>query len=226
MKKNISKYTPEYLMTLFDKYKLEILEEIFEKTPQGLSIIEFITLMDSVIKVEPVDRLEFFMGLKNLYEDIDVNNDKTLEWKEFTQYIIDSILSQKKLSGIVIGETGDEGGVENGHDARIIEKGYSSSNFRFFHNTTLTDTNNYDNREIRKLIFDPNLGNYLIMSETTKALVVLDERFKKTKKIDFTKLVINVLKEEFKILDFDVRIQEGYQPGDDKILGVITDNRY
>ena len=80
MKKNISKYTPEYLMTLFDKYKLEILEEIFEKTPQGLSIIEFITLMDSVIKVEPVDRLEFFMGLKNLYEDIDVNNDKTLEW--------------------------------------------------------------------------------------------------------------------------------------------------
>ena len=34
-------------------------------------------------------------GLAKLFSDIDINGDEHMEWSEFTQYIIDSVLEEE-----------------------------------------------------------------------------------------------------------------------------------
>jgi len=41
------------------------------------------------------------MGLKKLFEDIDINNDKYLEWSEFTQYMIDVVVASKRAQTVL-----------------------------------------------------------------------------------------------------------------------------
>jgi hypothetical protein len=40
--------------------------------------------MKSAINAPPKDKYELVNGLINLFEDIDINGDRHMEWKEFT----------------------------------------------------------------------------------------------------------------------------------------------
>lgn len=80
-------------MTLLDQNKLHFLEKNFTAFSQGVNLLQFIKLMIKVIQVLPEDRFEFIYGLRKLFLDIDINGDKFLEWSEFTQYIIDTVIS-------------------------------------------------------------------------------------------------------------------------------------
>lgn len=77
---------------------MEILEANFLDYPRGIPFDQFMKLMRRVISVDKVKILEFYLGLKKLFEDIDINNDKYLEWSEFTQYMIDIVVATKKAS--------------------------------------------------------------------------------------------------------------------------------
>lgn len=89
-------------MTLLDQKKMEILESNFLDYARGIPFDRFIKLMrrvvcgDQVLSIDRVKLIEFYMGLKKLFEDIDINNDKMLEWSEFTQYMIDIVVAAKK----------------------------------------------------------------------------------------------------------------------------------
>jgi len=48
--------------------------------------------MKNAIDVPPKDKYDFVNGLNKLFNDIDINNDGDMEWKEFTQYIIDAVI--------------------------------------------------------------------------------------------------------------------------------------
>ena len=81
-------------MMLLDNEKLQALEEEFNESANGLKLEQFILLMCNAITVKPKDKYDFINGLIKLFHDIDINGDDEMEWKEFTQYIIDAVIGR------------------------------------------------------------------------------------------------------------------------------------
>lgn len=71
-------------MMLLDNEKLAALEEEFNEQPDGIEMPNYIYLMKSAISAPAKDKYELVNGLINLFEDIDINGDRHMEWKEFT----------------------------------------------------------------------------------------------------------------------------------------------
>ena len=89
---SLDKYKPEKLMTLLDRDKLEELEDEFEQHPDGIELINFVWLMKNALNVPEDEEYELIYGLCKLFSDIDINGDLRMEWSEFTQYIIDTVM--------------------------------------------------------------------------------------------------------------------------------------
>ena len=85
-------------MTLLDRDKLEELEEEFEQHPDGIELINFVWLMKSALSVPKEDEYDLIYGLCRLFSDIDINGDLHMEWSEFTQYIIDTVMKNSTNS--------------------------------------------------------------------------------------------------------------------------------
>ncbi|CDW78217.1 UNKNOWN [Stylonychia lemnae] len=83
------------LMQLLDKKKLEALKKEFESFPEGLELSTFIWLMLCVLEFKEDEKFEIVQGLAQLFSEVDINDDKHMEWSEFTQYIIDSVMMRK-----------------------------------------------------------------------------------------------------------------------------------
>ena len=77
---------------LLDNEKLQALEDEFNESATGLTLRQFVLLMQHAITVPPGDKYEFINGLIKLFHDIDINGDEEMEWKEFTQFIIDTVI--------------------------------------------------------------------------------------------------------------------------------------
>ena len=52
--------------------------------------------MRSAITIPPKDKYDFVNGLIKLFDDIDINGDEEMDWKEFTQYIIDAVIGRNE----------------------------------------------------------------------------------------------------------------------------------
>ena len=52
--------------------------------------------MESAITIPDEDKYSFINGLIKLFHDIDINGDREMEWKEFTQYIIDAVIGNSE----------------------------------------------------------------------------------------------------------------------------------
>lgn len=93
-----TQFTGEQLMLLLDSYKLEALEEEWAKQEEGISMVQFVWLMQCAIPHNPLDKFELYSGLIRLFNDVDINGDRNLEWFEFTQYMTEAVITQKKLN--------------------------------------------------------------------------------------------------------------------------------
>lgn len=93
-----SAFTREHLMLKLDAHRLAALEDEWMKSEEGLSLKEFVWLMQLAIPHKPEDKLLLYLGFIRLFNDIDINGDGTLEWFEFTQYMTDAVITQKKLN--------------------------------------------------------------------------------------------------------------------------------
>jgi len=91
-----NKYSAERLMMMLDKEKLEALEEEFNDHPDGIELHNFVWLMKCAMSVAPEEKADLVLGLYYLFQEIDINGDEHMEWSEFTQYIIDAVMSQSK----------------------------------------------------------------------------------------------------------------------------------
>jgi hypothetical protein len=69
---------------LLDNDKLAALEEEFNEHTDGIELANYIWLMKSAINAPEKDLYELVNGLINLFQDIDINGDSHMEWKEFT----------------------------------------------------------------------------------------------------------------------------------------------
>jgi Ca2+-binding EF-hand superfamily protein len=68
--------------------KLQKIKEDFKKQDEGLSMHQFIKVMLNHLP-ETRDRVGLVKNLVELFRQIDVNNDESLEWDEFTGHIIE-----------------------------------------------------------------------------------------------------------------------------------------
>jgi Ca2+-binding EF-hand superfamily protein len=87
------------LITLLDNDKLNMLEETFTKHEKGLSLIEFVRLMMQSILCMKDEEVDLIFGIIKLFKDIDINGDGTMEWEEFTQYLIEAMVGDNGITG-------------------------------------------------------------------------------------------------------------------------------
>ena len=86
------------IMGMIKKKKLFIIEKDFQKKDGGLELIEFVNVMLEHLdyaKDEPGKVMEITLGLIDLFKEIDVNGDATMEWEEFSNHIIELGLIRK-----------------------------------------------------------------------------------------------------------------------------------
>ena len=165
-----------------------------------------------VIRVPKKERFDFLIGQKKLFEDIDINGDGLLEWNEFTQYIVDSLLNNKKKSLMNV----DNDDVEQ-TDIQIVEKAYFSSNFRFFHKKTQIDNINHKSL-IRKVLFNKTLKLFLVIYENQGIIRSINQNFQEVfeKTIDIQKR----LKTHENICIQDIALS-----ADGNTVGIVTEDR-
>lgn len=77
-----------------DHERLAALESEFKKSEEGLELPNFIWLLQCAIAHPNNEKFELIRGLIKLFNDIDINGDENVEWSEFTQYIIDAVVTR------------------------------------------------------------------------------------------------------------------------------------
>ncbi|KAG6953286.1 hypothetical protein JG687_00012488 [Phytophthora cactorum] len=68
---------------------LTLLKEDFDRAGRGLSLREFVNVMLDRVSWEPETVVSFIEDLIELFAQVDVNGDGTMEWEEFTSAIIE-----------------------------------------------------------------------------------------------------------------------------------------
>lgn len=81
-------------INLLDYRKLSKIKKDFKLKKEGLQIHQFINIMLHHLP-EIEDQVSLVSSLNELFAEIDVNDDKHLEWDEFSNYIIEIGLAQK-----------------------------------------------------------------------------------------------------------------------------------
>ena len=87
-----------------DAHQLNHLREIFETRPDGLSMEEFISVMSKALPDTTGSRLDkdTVQSLRELFLQVDVNGDGTMEWDEFTGFCIDQGIAATLSHGSAI----------------------------------------------------------------------------------------------------------------------------
>jgi WD40 repeat protein len=89
------KYSAETLMMMLDKQRLRALKKEFKEHQDGIELPNFVWLMKCALNVSDEEKADLVLGLYYLFQEIDINGDEHMEWSEFTQYIIDAVMSQQ-----------------------------------------------------------------------------------------------------------------------------------
>lgn len=100
-----TKYDASNLMMLLDKNKLKKLEEEFKHHPGGIKKLYFINIMLNELENDYQERINLVYGIYKLFLEIDFNGDGTMQWEEFTQFIIDTVMGENDKNN---GEEEDE----------------------------------------------------------------------------------------------------------------------
>ena len=85
------------IMSYINKDKLNLINDAFNKLGMGLTLDQFLQIMlhhaDIDSEKESIDYVE---KLIDAFKQIDVNGDETLEWDEFSNYIVETGISKQK----------------------------------------------------------------------------------------------------------------------------------
>jgi len=98
-----SKFDEKDILSRLHRRNLGLIERKFPKEG-GLSLNEFVSTLLQYLdynKEDEVEKIEVALDLIDLFKEIDVNGDETMEWEEFSNYIIELGLVKKDKTGIV-----------------------------------------------------------------------------------------------------------------------------
>ncbi|GBG24373.1 WD repeat-containing protein 5-like [Hondaea fermentalgiana] len=89
-KKNEKEQGTMDIMMLLDIDKVPALRDEFEQKEEGLELAEFVYVMRKYLKRSHLDDAQLVSDLCELFAQIDVNGDGTMEWDEFTSFIVET----------------------------------------------------------------------------------------------------------------------------------------
>lgn len=123
--------------------------------------------MQCAITHPPSEKYELVKGLIGLFNDIDINGDAQIEWSEFTQYIIDAVITQNDLNSNFSDIKGK--GQNNKQDEKLIEQAYAKGSVNYMSNKTLTDKTSYKDF-IQKIFLLEDSEDYVILEQQQRRL--------------------------------------------------------
>ncbi len=148
MSKNQEEETPEIdIMSYINKDKLNLINDAFNKLGMGLSLDEFLRIMlhfaDISTEKEKIDYVE---KLIDAFKQIDVNGDETLEWDEFSNFIVETGISKQKSNFVDV--------IRNYHLSSVVK-----------------DKQKHDN-EIYKIYFFEQIKHLIVLENESKKIMV------------------------------------------------------
>ena len=138
----------------------------------GLDLPNFVWLLKCAITHPPEEKYELVNGLIKLFNDIDINGDKQIEWHEFTQYIIDAVIVQKgKMETKEVADTKNE--LDLNHVQRVkIEKAYSKGTKEYVVDFELGKELLFVSG-IEKMLYSKVMGMLVVLQRHAKKLRML-----------------------------------------------------
>ncbi|CAK9105709.1 Lissencephaly-1 homolog [Durusdinium trenchii] len=92
------------IMSLLDRAGMNRLRADFEKRPEGLSLAEFVSLIILRLPDTGQSDLEMVAKLLDLFHQVDVNGDGTMEWEEFSEFCIEAGIAASHMSDLEVTE--------------------------------------------------------------------------------------------------------------------------
>jgi WD40 repeat protein len=155
-------------MMLLDISKLNKLESKFNEHKEGIEKMDFIKLMKNELPHNPDDEINLVYGLYKLFLEIDFNGDGHMQWEEFTQFIIDTVMGENENKG----QDDEDDIVNTGKDTSekqmIKYKRYNVSNLvedRSLHDTDIIDA-----------AFSPKIDKLFVVEYKSKRLKIYNPR--------------------------------------------------
>ena len=85
------------IMSYINKDKLNLINDAFNKLGMGLTLDQFLQIMLHHADIESEkESIDYVEKLIDAFKQIDVNGDETLEWDEFSNYIVETGISKQK----------------------------------------------------------------------------------------------------------------------------------
>ena len=167
--------------------------------------------MRRVINIDKEKLIEFYLGLKKLFEDIDINNDKFLEWSEFTQYMIDVVVAAPKNA---LKERLEETKANDRENAeKLVQNAYFTSDFYFFQQPLPKEV--VFAEAILKVVYSPQHQILLLLFQHAPFVRVFDKDYNKL--LDYY-VLISGERGTSALLDFDFE-------EDRRLIGMVTENK-
>ena len=85
------------IMSYINKDKLNLINDAFNKLGMGLTLDEFLRIMLHFADISTEkEKINYVEKLIDAFKQIDVNGDETLEWDEFSNFIVETGISKQK----------------------------------------------------------------------------------------------------------------------------------
>ena len=135
------------IMSYINKDKLNLINDAFNKLGMGLTLDEFLRIMLHFAEISTEkEKINYVEKLIDAFKQIDVNGDETLEWDEFSNYIVETGISKQKSNFVDV--------IRNYHLSTAIKK-----------------KKKHDN-EIYKIFFFEPLKHLIVLENESKKILV------------------------------------------------------
>ena len=129
--------------------------------------------MKCAMNYSPDEKYDLVHGLCNLFSEIDINGDRKMEWREFTQYVIDAVM-QNPVKKNVRGE------LPNQKD--LLEQAHSQKYIRFAESTFLDRC--VHEGMIQKALYYPTIDKILLVESRSHYLKLVSPDLNKKEIVD------------------------------------------
>eukprot|EP00826_Nyctotherus_ovalis_P048278 TRINITY_DN5663_c0_g2_i1.p2 TRINITY_DN5663_c0_g2~~TRINITY_DN5663_c0_g2_i1.p2 ORF type:complete len:197 (+),score=51.20 TRINITY_DN5663_c0_g2_i1:300-890(+) len=141
--------------------------------------------MKSSMDYKESDKLDLVHGLCKLFAEIDINDDKTMEWREFTQYIIDAVM-QDNIKADNKGELPNQ--------KEMLELAHSRKFLRFCQSNCADNV--VHESALQKVAFYPSLNKLMIIENQSHLIKFASPDLHLKESIDLFNKQHNLLAED------------------------------
>ena len=135
------------IMSYINKDKLNLINDAFNKLGMGLSLDQFLRIMLHFADISTEqEKINYVEKLIDAFKQIDVNGDETLEWDEFSNFIVETGISKQKNNFVDV--------IRNYHLSTVIK-----------------DKQKHDN-EIYKIYFFEQIKHLIVLENESKKILV------------------------------------------------------